>query len=370
MRLRVLAMMLLVSVPAPLTAQGIPNIKSDETILFFPAIITPTADGGWEFRVHGWIYEPQSEMGLALGSLRSALGLDDEDEDAASRGIFRERARTFLVDNERGKRVCIRLGEKAFDCELSQPNGHFFGKCRMTADEIARLRIANPKNPSEGKSGAITVEFTADLSRGDRRRFAGTAHILTGDGISVVSDIDDTVKVSEVRDRKALLKNTFLRPFRPAPGMADLYADWGKAPNTSFHYVSGSPWQLYPPVEEFRLATGLPAGTYHLKLFRWKDESFLNLFQGTREHKIAEIEWLMNACPKRRFVLVGDSGEMDPEIYGEVARRNPGRVMRIVIRDVTGETADDPRYATAFKDVPNGAWFVVKDPSEAPRKLP
>lgn len=64
----------------------------------------------------------------------------------------------------------------------------------------------------------------------------------------------------------------------------------------------------------------------------------------------------------RTLILVGDSGERDPEIYGNVTRMYPKRVGRIFIRAVKGEKADDERFLKAFKDIPREKWLVFTDP--------
>ena len=68
--------------------------------------------------------------------------------------------------------------------------------------------------------------------------------------------------------------------------------------------------------------------------------------------------------PQRHFVLVGDSGERDPETYGTLARKYPKQVIRILIRDVTGTTADATRYKKAFHDLPGGHWQIFREPAE------
>ena len=66
-------------------------------------------------------------------------------------------------------------------------------------------------------------------------------------------------------------------------------------------------------------------------------------------------------------MLVGDSGESDPEIYGALALKYPAQIQAIYIRDVTGEPRDSNRYRTAFKEVPPARWklfrngFEIKD---------
>jgi phosphatidate phosphatase APP1 len=178
----------------------------------------------------------------------------------------------------------------------------------------------------------------------------------------VISDVDDTVKVSQVRDRRELLANTFLRAFRGVPGMAEAYRQWA-ADGAAFHYVSASPWQLYAPLARFLAAERFPEGSFHLKLFRVKDSSFFDLYANPEVYKRRTIEPILKTYPRRKFVLVGDSGEEDPEIYGALAREHPGQIVRILIRDVTGEQADAERYRIAFRGVEADRWMVFREAS-------
>jgi phosphatidate phosphatase APP1 len=102
----------------------------------------------------------------------------------------------------------------------------------------------------------------------------------------------------------------------------------------------------------------------HLKRFRLKDASLAALFEDPVRYKLAIIEPLLQAFPRRSFVLVGDSGEKDPEVYGIVARRYPIQVQQIYIRDMTGEPADHSRYQAAFRGFPAARWRLFRDPSQ------
>ena len=188
--------------------------------------------------------------------------------------------------------------------------------------------------------------------------------------MSVISDIDDTIKVSEVLDKSALLKNTFCRSFKPVEGMAGVYRSWERSRLARFHYVTASPWQLYVPLSDFTCSNGFPAGTWHMKEFRVKDRSALELFASPERYKPGVIESLLRKFPKRQFVLVGDSGEKDPEIYGELARKYPAQIQRIFIRDVTGEGVGSPRYEKVFARLPRDLWQVFKQPREIQDALP
>ncbi|MCB1307410.1 MAG: App1 family protein, partial [Leptospiraceae bacterium] len=137
---------------------------------------------------------------------------------------------------------------------------------------------------------------------------------------------------------------TFLREFEAVPGMAAVYREWQRR-GYAFHYVSGSPWQLYPPLLEFMQAAGFPVGSFHLRMFRLKGHSVLDFIRSDGlEYKSPAITDLLQTYPDRRFILVGDSGEQDPEVYARIAHQFPDQVKAIFIRDVTGEQVSHTRY--------------------------
>ena len=195
----------------------------------------------------------------------------------------------------------------------------------------------------------------------------GAIRFLEPDGWSLVSDIDDTVKVTHVpAGKKTVLRNVFLKEFRAAEGMRERYAQLvtgaGENADMSFHYVSGSPWQLYHSLSEFLIEKErFPAGTFHMKNLR------KNLFEpgaldsirafalggdlATLDQKIRQITNLLIHLPRRKFILVGDSGEKDPEVYRAMRRMFPDQVQRIIIRDVLCQRLDGMELITGA-DVP------------------
>ena len=323
-------------------------IKSDETVVFFPTAARLSADAShWRLPIHAWVFEAEADSWWRRGALAGfarGLGLA---ESATESRIFKQRARWFLVDNERGKQIGVSLSDGE-TLGPSGPNGHLVGELTL------RRRTAGTEPAS------FWLDYAAVLPRGDDRVFRGESLFVTAEGLSVISDIDDTVKVSQVTDKAALLTNTFLKPFTAAPGMAEAYRHLATA-GAVFHYVSSSPWQLYPALRDFMDAADLPRGSFHLRSFRLKDQSFLNLFKSSRETKPPVIEGLLTTYPKRDFILIGDSGEQDPEIYGAIARRYPGRIRHIYIRRVTPEVPDGARYRDAFAGLPAASWTLFED---------
>jgi hypothetical protein len=330
------------------------KIKADEQVIFLPSAASRNPDdGSWLVNFHGWIFEPET-FGEINGILRKALDIpaddDPEDED-----LFQKRAHWFKVDNERGKRISIQLGDRKLTMNRSVANGHFTGEARLSDQFLRSL--------PESAQGKKLIHYQAVMDKSDSRAFAGEILLIPDTGLSIISDIDDTIKISNVTDKKELIMNTFMRPFKEAPGMADLYRQWQQQHAAVFHYVSASPWQLYPVLTDFMDKSGFPHGLFHMKSFRWKDSSFLNLFADPVKYKMEIIESILKRYPQRRFILVGDSGEKDPEVYGIIARKYPGQIARILIRKV-GDNNTDDRYSSAFADLNAGLWQTFTMTSE------
>jgi hypothetical protein len=329
-------------------------LKADDTVLFLSGIGREQADG-WQLEIHGWIYE--SEYHKPLTSLfRRAIGIRDDELTPLELSTLRERAQFFLVDNERNKVVEIQLGRMKFNLSSSSPNGHFQTNLHILREDVERFGLGSMI--SNG-----VAQFQTVTARNSGRSARGVIHILPETGVSIISDIDDTIKISSVHDHKELLRNTFCRPFQAVPGMAALYQAWAKE-GAKFHYLSASPWQLYVPLSEFIHTNGFPEGTFHLKLFRLKDHTALDLFKSPATFKRNGIEPLLREFPHRRFILVGDSGEKDPEIYGSLAREFPKQISRIVIRDTTGEKRDSLRYQQSFSGIETNVWEIFREPGE------
>ncbi|MEX2138640.1 MAG: App1 family protein [Pirellulales bacterium] len=337
--------------------QVVSEIAADEVVVFYPTYAhRTTEEKSWVLHVHGRIFEPEEDSlkrAALLGMMRRSFGLSKQEESTAT---FKERMRAFLVDNEGNKTIHIRLGESVFRAGKSGPNGHFSSDLVLSNEQVAAIQASTKEN-------GRTLRFTAIVPADDGREFAGQVELIERRGLSVISDVDDTIKISEVANRRALLANTFLREYKPVPGMPALYQRWENV-DARFHYVSASPWQLYHPIANFLAAEKFPAGSLHMKMFRLHDRSALALLATQHKYKPEVIAKILSDFPERRFVLVGDSGEQDPEIYGELARRHPEQVARILIRHVGAREGSELRYQAAFKEIPPERWQVFTDPEE------
>lgn len=325
------------------------TVKEDEEVIFFPtAAHLEEESGQWVLPIHGWIYEPEKDSILRNALLEALAGISEKfffKEGDFDKKRFEERLRMFIVDNERYKKITISVQAQTFTMKPSKPNGHFYGEVRI---------------PGGGLKGSVTYQALGVLGG---RQFKGVGYLPGPVGVSVVSDIDDTIKDSQVLDKKKMLEKTFLEEFEPIPGMSGAYDAWQEQ-GASFHYVSSAPWQLYPFLWEFLKAEKFPAGSFHLKLIRLKDASVMNFFKSSVETKVPIIKELIQRFPKRKFILVGDSGEHDPEVYGIIGREFPGNLLHIFIRDVTPEVDKTVRFQEAFKGIPENKWSLFTDAAE------
>lgn len=328
------------------------NIKKDENIVFFrtEAAYLPESKA-WQVPVHGWVYEEEKSWfrkNAFSRAMERKYGLTLDDDNSV---FFGRRTGLLIADNERNKSVVIELGGQQYKMPKSEANGHFKGEITISQAQAVKL------------SEDDVLEFAAALPEGDEREFSGEFRLLEPGGRSVISDIDDTVKITGVTQKKDLLDNTFYREFAAVPGMAALYRDWA-ADGWDIHFISSSPWQLYPELVTFAEVNDFPWASFFLKSIRFKDTTILNLFKEGSITKPIQITGLMERFPHRHFILVGDSGEQDPEAYTLMKEQFPERIGAIYIRNVTDETIDNERFSALTERLPESSMFLFDDPQE------
>ncbi len=244
---------------------------------------------------------------------------------------------------------------------------------RLTAPEWegAEVTVAFDgavQTATSGEGGAFEVTFSAPPSKpfapglyDAQARVAGGAGAAKVEVVSpkapffVVSDLDDTLAVTNVNDPKSLFSAALLEDSRTqpvVPGMAAFYRCLrnDKAAPPGFALVSGSPVQYVSRVASFLSVNGFPFFGLYLR----------DLGVGTlRNYKQPVIRKLIGSLPGR-VVLVGDSGEHDPEVYAEIRREQPERVLRVYIHDV-GHSNVPARFdgMVLFKDARTAADDAV-----------
>ncbi|WP_321290389.1 phosphatase domain-containing protein [uncultured Sunxiuqinia sp.] len=157
----------------------------------------------------------------------------------------------------------------------------------------------------------------------------------------VISDIDDTILISHATQTLRKLRLMLWRNARtrkPFPGVAAFYRALhsgvnGKKANP-FFYVSSSEWNLYDLLEDFCRFNNFPKGVFLLRELKMNILKFWKSGGGNHEHKYEKIRMLFETYPTMSFILIGDNGQHDPEIYNRITSEFPNRVKAIYIRTI------------------------------------
>ncbi|MEE8601769.1 App1 family protein [Euzebya tangerina] len=219
-----------------------------------------------------------------------------------------------------------------------------------------RVEVEAGETPFEGPWQEGRVELAAPV-RGTTGLHATTirARVPSPDcAFGVISDIDDTILETGAQRVAEMLKTTFFGSALtriPFEGAAALYralvaGPEGTSSNPVF-YVSSSPWNLHGFLTAFMEHRAFPLGPILLRELIGKD---LDRTHGSAKHE--RIDEILALHPTLPFVLIGDSGQHDPEIYAEVARAHPGRVKAVYIREVRLDPEDGRVEAV------RGRWSV------------
>lgn len=157
----------------------------------------------------------------------------------------------------------------------------------------------------------------------------------------VISDLDDTVVKTGVATPLRMARTIFFGNARtriPFPGVGAFYRALQQgAGETSFNpvfYVSSSPWNLYDLLTEFLTLRKIPLGPLTLRDWGLSQDELLPTGHGG--HKLVAIRRIMDTFPDLPFILLGDSGQEDPEIYHRVVHDYPERILAVYVRDVSG----------------------------------
>ncbi|SDB56917.1 Uncharacterized conserved protein [Flavobacteriaceae bacterium MAR_2010_188] len=264
--------------------------------------------------------------------------LEDESIDLKQKSflkLFLNSWKRFEADEIRNTPLNIKLPNNKVVQLVSDNEGYF------KADE----KIGNLEEMTNDEGWLqFTMSYDdANIKRSiqNENRFPGEMLIPKSDStFGVISDIDDTIMhtglVSTLKWR--VIYNTIFKTAasrNPLKGAPEFYhmlhrGQSGKFSNPIF-YVSHSPWNLYRYLEFFLTENKFPKGPILLRNF---PGFFKKKNQSEKPQKQKEIINLLKTYPDLNFILIGDSGEHDPDIYIEIAEQHPDRILAIYLRSV------------------------------------
>jgi len=303
-----------------------------------------------DFRIETYIGHGASSGVVVRGRVRDDPPPTPAVEGEGVGAAVRRTVRGFLTDELPGVPLRVTVADATVET-ATDSEGYFLVQVHPDA-----ARLSSPWTTGTvelvGEYRGLTEPHTAPVEvrvPGPDARFG------------VISDVDDTVLETGVQRVAHMLRQTFTGSAltRTAfAGAAELYRDLAADRNPVF-YVSSSPWNLHAFVVAFLRHRGFPLGPVLLR-------DLLGTAAG-REAKHGRIQEILDLHSELPFVLVGDSGEADPEIYADIVRAHPGRVLAVYIREVRLDPGDG-RVELVSESWDSDVPFVLAADSDAVRR--
>jgi phosphatidate phosphatase APP1 len=254
--------------------------------------------------------------------------------------------RRYSVTTLPGIEVKVGLGSTEWTVE-TDPDGVFEAMVPDPEESVTQVTFS-----IEGTPGIKVKNASLDIQRFFAER-------------GVVSDIDDTILISHSTDigRKfwlSISKNAYTR--RPFPGVSDFYERLTHRGKYPLFYVSSSDWSLYYLIRDFLRFRKIPAGPILLKDNHINLKNIWKSGGGSHEHKLEKIRLLFTMFPAMRWILIGDSGQHDPEIYHQIGVEFPGRTLAVIIR-VVNPSKEEAHINSRLEKYPE--FFFVRTTEEA-----
>jgi len=178
---------------------------------------------------------------------------------------------------------------------------------------------------------------------------------ITGElPIGIISDIDDTVMLTHVKSFfkiRMIFNTVFINPFKrkPIENAAKFYSKYlAAAPGeTPIFYISNSPWNMHHYLTSFLTHHGFPAGIlllrdFGLQMFKRKQPLI-------KQNKYLLIVRMLDLFPKTKFILIGDSAEVDFDIYMKIKYNYPDSISHIIIRKASN-SKNENRISQSLDD--------------------
>lgn len=251
------------------------------------------------------------------------------------------------------------VAAKGGDQQLIYPN-----PTTAEGDFDAFLPLKNVSGPSGGYllPGNLTTTIQA-LNIYTNGSVAGnaSAYLVPTAGLTIISDIDDILRVTKIWEPKEGLLNSFARPFTPWMNMPDIYANWSRSiPDFHFHYLTTTPEQVTPNYMDYIYKT-YPLGSFDTRPLNFSDVS------ATLSIRKFLLQKIFQTYPKRKFILVADTSNSDVmKDYPAMATEFPGQVQCILLRNTSSTDSTDkfPYDTSGFKDLNQQMFMFFNVPDD------
>ena len=281
-----------------------------------------------------------AERLFVKGRVLEAKNIQPAEEDASLWENFKNAYQRFESDEVPYATVKLSFGEDSKTVKADD-EGYF----------ESWLELSQPLPEGYAYMQKVDVELISPIRKEQEQTHFIASVIVPGKDaeFGVISDMDDTVLQTGATSIMSMAKKTLFGNAKtrlPFEGVDAFYRALHRDKNPIF-YVSSSPYNLYDVLVEFLDINEIPAGPLMLRDWGISAEELLPTSHGS--HKIDSIEQILNTYPDLPFLLIGDSGQEDPEIYKEIVSKYPEQITGVYIRDVS-ENAERDKQVQALAD--------------------
>ena len=336
-------------------------------------------DQGWNLRFHGNVFKQPNITQSKLDDLANGFLIDTSvdklqpDQAAQARNLTAE----IYVLQQSNENVTFTLrpaptagasGESGGGGAVTPQGGSqvvdFPEPTTEEGDFDAFVQIED--NGLDGGNTTSNIQRLNVYTKGTNTGNA-TAYLVPTNGLTVISDIDDILRITKIYQPKEGLLNSFARPFTPWKNMPDIYANWSRSiPDFHFHYLTTTPEQITRNYMDFIYKT-YPGGSFDTRPLNFSDVS------ATLSIRKFLLDKIFQTFPKRKFVLVADTSNSDVmKDYPQMATDFPGQVQCIFLRNTSATDDGDkfPYDTSGFKNLNTNMYMFFTIPVSSPLLFP
>ncbi|TFK48542.1 hypothetical protein OE88DRAFT_1684649 [Heliocybe sulcata] len=329
--------------------------SSDLSNISASALLIPSysnyTEQGWNVRFYGLVYKLPNVSTSDLDSIINGLSTSNLND--TQQALLQNRTQDLAsvpIANANISAVVYANGSAVTDQS---------GIAIPTTDEVGEFDYFTTIPGLHDNFAATTVVETGILDVTGPGN--GTSILVPSSGISVVSDIDDVLRITKVYVPNEGLYNSFVQPYINVPGMTELFAHWLQTlPGVSFHYDTTTPVELTRTYVEY-LFNNFPLGSLDMRPINITEPSQV---LDARQNSLLK---LFQTFPNRKFVLVGDTSSSTLlSAYPQISTQFPNQLACIFIRNTSSTDSDDkiPYNTKEFQNVSSDKYFFYRVPED------
>ena len=330
---------------------------------------------GWNLRIHGNIYKQPNISNATIDDLANKflIGTSVQELPASQSAQAVNLTREIFIVQQGNESLTVDItpggssggdGETGGGGGIDTPGGNqiitlpYVTTAEGDFDVFVQLQnISGGLLPGNGTTVAQKINVYAQGTDTGN----ATSYLVSEQGLTIVSDIDDILRVTKIYEPAQGLLNSFARPFTPWMNMPDIYRNWSESlPDMHFHYLTTTPEQVTRNYMQFIYST-YPGGSFDDRPLNFSDVS------ATLSIRKYLLEKIFETYPHRKFILMADTSNSDVmKDYPLMATEFPGQVQCIFLRNTSSTDAGDkfPYDTSGFKGLNQSMYMFFNIPDD------